>query len=197
VFVARRMEAVQDWYNQSVRTFKDLWADKYRLMLQFLNLATVVLSALMIWKALIVYTGSESPVVVVLSGSMEPTFYRGDILFLAMPDKPVRVGEIVVYNIKGRDIPIVHRVIEVHEPHEDNEEDDDVRMLTKGDNNRVDDRGLYNRGQLWLRQHEIMGRAQAWVPYVGMFTILLNDYPALKFVILGMMGIMIIANREE
>ena len=29
-----------------------------------------------------VVTGSESPVVVVLSGSMEPAFQRGDLLFL-------------------------------------------------------------------------------------------------------------------
>ena len=33
-------------------------------------------SALIIWKGLIVVTGSESPVVVVLSGSMEPGFKR-------------------------------------------------------------------------------------------------------------------------
>ena len=52
-------------------------------------------------------------VVVVLSGSMEPGFQRGDILFLNMGTAPVRTGEIVVFNIDGRDIPIVHRVIKV------------------------------------------------------------------------------------
>ena len=36
----------------------------------------IVTSALIIWKALICITGSESPVVVVLSGSMEPGFKR-------------------------------------------------------------------------------------------------------------------------
>ena len=34
----------------------------------------IVSSALMIWKGLMVVTGSESPIVVVLSGSMEPAF---------------------------------------------------------------------------------------------------------------------------
>ena len=48
----------------------------------------------------------ESPVVVVLSGSMEPAFQRGDILFLNNQDDPIRVGEIVVFKIKDRDIPI-------------------------------------------------------------------------------------------
>lgn len=47
---------------------------------------------------------------------MEPAFQRGDILFLRNNyDEPIRVGEIVVFKIAGREIPIVHRVIRVHE----------------------------------------------------------------------------------
>ena len=98
----------------------------------------IVSSALMIWKGLMVVTGSESPIVVVLSGSMEPAFhrwvsfrsdnygtrtrfsnasnFRGDLLFLTnYREESVRVGEIVVFKIEGRDIPIVHRVIKLHE----------------------------------------------------------------------------------
>ena len=52
------------------------------------------------------------------SGSMEPAFQRGDILFLTNYDDPIRVGEIVVFKVKDRDIPIVHRVIKVHEKHD-------------------------------------------------------------------------------
>lgn len=47
-----------------------------QLYYQGLNFAMIVSSALMIWKGLMVLTGSESPIVVVLSGSMEPAFYR-------------------------------------------------------------------------------------------------------------------------
>ena len=42
----------------------------------------IVGSALMLWKSLMGIFMTESPVVVVLSASMEPAFYRGDILFL-------------------------------------------------------------------------------------------------------------------
>lgn len=49
------------------------------------------------------------------SGSMEPAFQRGDILFLDNQPTRINVGEIVVYNVKGRDVPIVHRVLETHE----------------------------------------------------------------------------------
>lgn len=47
-----------------------------QLLYQGLNFAMIISSALMIWKGLMVVTGSESPIVVVLSGSMEPAFYR-------------------------------------------------------------------------------------------------------------------------
>ena len=47
---------------------------------------------------------------------MEPAFYRGDLLLLTNHrEEPIRVGEIVVFKIEGRDIPIVHRVLKVHE----------------------------------------------------------------------------------
>lgn len=83
---------------------------------QFLSFGMIVSSALMIWKGLMVVTGSESPIVVVLSGSMEPAFHRGDLLFLTnFREEPVRVGDIVVFKVEGRDIPIVHRVIKLHE----------------------------------------------------------------------------------
>ena len=58
---------------------------------------------------------------------MEPAFQRGDILFLNNQDDPIRAGEIVVFKIKDRDIPIVHRALKVHE-----RADGGVEVLTKG-----------------------------------------------------------------
>ncbi|CAG8475692.1 16578_t:CDS:2 [Acaulospora colombiana] len=63
----------------------------------------------MVWKGLALYTNSESPIVVVLSGSMEPAFYRGDLLFLGMPEEPIQIGDICVFKITDREVPIVHR----------------------------------------------------------------------------------------
>ena len=44
---------------------------------------------------------------------MEPAFYRGDILFLHMGFTPFRAGDIVVFKVADREIPIVHRIIKV------------------------------------------------------------------------------------
>uniref|UniRef100_A0A915Q638 Signal peptidase complex catalytic subunit SEC11 n=2 Tax=Bilateria TaxID=33213 RepID=A0A915Q638_9BILA len=163
-----------------------------QLFYQGLNFAMIVSSALMIWKGLMVVTGSESPIVVVLSGSMEPAFYRGDLLLLTNDDSdPIRAGDITVFKVEGRDIPIVHRVIKVHE--KSNEE---TKFLTKGDNNQVDDRGLYASGQFWLTRKDVVGRAKGFVPYVGMVTILMNDYPKLKYAVLIALGAFVILHRE-
>jgi signal peptidase len=99
-----------------------------QLLFQALNFLTVVSSGLMMWKGLCLITNSESPIVVVLSsvspfgvsaersavshagsqinadvwcrGSMEPAFYRGDILFLTNPaDVAYEVGDITVYKV--------------------------------------------------------------------------------------------------
>uniref|UniRef100_A0A8C6MPW4 Signal peptidase complex catalytic subunit SEC11 n=1 Tax=Mus spicilegus TaxID=10103 RepID=A0A8C6MPW4_MUSSI len=150
--------------------------NKRQLYYQVLNFGMIVSSALMIWKGLMVITGSESPIVVVLSGSMEPAFHRGDLLFLTnRVEDPIRVGEIVVFRIEGREIPIVHRVLKIHE-----KQDGHIKFLTKGDNNAVDDRGLYKQGQHWLEKKDVVGRARGFVPYIGIVTILMNDYPKFK-----------------
>ncbi|KAB5574168.1 hypothetical protein DKX38_001362 [Salix brachista] len=147
------------WIGETVDSIKSIQIRQ--LLTQAVSLGMIVTSALIIWKALMCITGSESPVVVVLSGSMEPGFKRvknkqwqhettlckwlgdcrsdastkylqheallsaltvllgfsddntGDILFLHMSKDPIRAGEIVVFNIDGREIPIVHRVIKV------------------------------------------------------------------------------------
>ena len=50
------------------------------------------------------------------SGSMEPAFFRGDLLLLTnYKDEDIRVGDITVFKISERPIPIVHRVIKLHE----------------------------------------------------------------------------------
>ena len=55
-----------------------------------------------------------------------------------------------------------------------------MKILTKGDNNRVDDRGLYAEGQMFIEPKEVIGRARIIVPYLGIFTIIMNDYPMVK-----------------
>ena len=97
--------------------------------------------------------------------------------------------------LAGREVPIVHRVLKVH-GHTNATGDGSVDFLTKGDNNPIDDRNLYALNQLWLKRSEVIGKAVASVPYVGMVPILLNDYPPLKYVLISLMGLFVLTTRD-
>ncbi|KAJ8627721.1 hypothetical protein MRB53_021028 [Persea americana] len=185
-----KRERKMGWIGETMDSIRSLQIRQ--VLNQAVSLGMIVTSALIIWKGLMCITGSESPVVVVLSGSMEPGFKRGDILFLHMSKDPIRAGEIVVFNVDGREIPIVHRVIKVHERQDTGE----VDVLTKGDNNFGDDRLLYAHGQLWLQKHHIMGRAVGFLPYVGWVTIIMTEKPIIKYVLIGALGLLVITSKE-
>jgi len=79
---------------------------------------------------------------VVISESMEPVFYKGDIVGLEKIDflgfhefdpEDVKIGDIVVYNAKWFPGPIIHRVINITE-------ENGTKLFTiKGDHNPVHD----------------------------------------------------------
>ncbi|KAI9831445.1 MAG: Signal peptidase complex catalytic subunit [Sarea resinae] len=163
-----------------------------QLASQILNFALVLSTAFMLWKGLSVATDSPSPIVVVLSGSMEPAFQRGDLLFLWNRGMDTKIGEVVVYNVRGKDIPIVHRVVRRF-----GGGPSPLRLLTKGDNNLADDTELYARGQDYLeRSRDIIGSVKGYIPFVGYVTILLSEHPWLKTVMLALMGAVVVLQRE-
>jgi len=103
---------------------------------------------------------------------MEPAFYRGDILFLANPPGiRYQTGDITVYKIPGADIPIVHRVLETHDVMLKKKQIDPSKLplkqliLTKGDNNFVDDIDLYD-GLEWLERKHMVGTVRGLVVFI-------------------------------
>ncbi len=161
---------------------------------QILNLSLVLSSAFMFWKGLSWFTNSESPIVVVLSGSMEPAFQRGDLLFLWNRQETLHAGDIVVYNIRGKSIPIVHRIVREHNNHNDKGSTATPQqlLLTKGDNNAVDDLNLYAYKQSYLtREKDIVGSVKGYLPKLGYITILLTEN---KYVKIGLLTIMALSS---
>ena len=69
----------------------------------------------------------------VVSGSMEPSLYAGDIVFVNtnVDFEDVEIGDVIIF--KHRDMNIVHRVIEATTI------DGQKYLKTKGDANKVDD----------------------------------------------------------
>ncbi|KAG7812009.1 hypothetical protein KL921_002275 [Ogataea angusta] len=166
-----------------------------------LSMAMVLASAFAFWKLFSIVTMSNSPIVVVLSGSMEPAFQRGDVLFLWNREEYVGVGDVVVYKLQEKDIPIVHRVVREHRVVEkDKKTKKKVQkqlLLTKGDNNERDDLPLYAYGQQYLeRKRDILGRVFGYVPLVGYVTILITENVYFKYALMALLGLSALVQDE-
>lgn len=72
----------------------------------------------------------------------------------------------------------------------------EAQLLTKGDNNNADDTDLYAQGQDYLARKDIIGSVVGYIPFVGYVTIMLAEHPWLKTVMLGIMGLLVVIQRE-
>lgn len=116
-----------------------------------------MLSTLIFLAVVVGVSGTSQPVPTVISGSMEPVMERGTLIAIHNWTDPA-VGDVVVFDVDGRDHPIVHRVTRY------------VRagcVRTKGDNNPVDDLFLYDQGQTCVDRAHIRGTVWPNVPFLG------------------------------
>ncbi|MEA4957063.1 hypothetical protein SDC9_17067 [bioreactor metagenome] len=113
---------------------------------------------------------------VVVSGSMEPVFFRGDIVVVEKADflgihefdpNNAKVGDIVVYNAKWFPNPVIHRII-----NETNVNGSKYYVI-KGDNNDVPDPYLVSPSQITERVVTI-GDQPFIIPKIGYITIWLK-----------------------
>jgi signal peptidase len=129
---------------------------------------------------------SESPLMVVSSGSMIPTLNVGDIIIVRGIDpQAVTVGTIIIFHSPYEyDMPIVHRVIAVD--HQGNL----ISFETKGDNNPGPDG--------WrVPAENLMGVYVAKVPYVGLLSLELRGPLGVTLIILLVALIIAIEYKES
>ncbi|OAG29724.1 signal peptidase, endoplasmic reticulum-type [Nematocida displodere] len=165
-------------------------------ILQVINAAYLLTSAYMIWKTAGVLCNTDSPIVVVLSESMYPGFDRGDILLLSNWKKTVFCGDICVFQVVEKEIPIVHRVIDRYHKGKNGSE---LRVMTKGDNNNSNDNFLYRKsGQMYLTTKNIQSLVfVSLFPYLGMLTIWANRWAWVKYAIMGFLFVSILFEQDE
>ncbi len=91
----------------------------------------------------------------VLSGSMEPCYHVGSLIFVRQTDRDrLSPGQSVTFTAEGG-IPVTHRVVEVLTG-----DDGQVRYRTKGDANQVPDAKP-------VAAHQVIGVPSFTVPYLG------------------------------
>lgn len=88
----------------------------------------------------------------VLSGSMEPTYHVGSLVYISkVSPEDVKVGDPITFNI-GEDTIVTHRVIEVDQ--------DNQCFKTKGDANNTEDGGT-------VAYSAVIGKPVFSIPYMG------------------------------
>ncbi|KAI6084733.1 putative signal peptidase I [Hypoxylon rubiginosum] len=157
------------------KTLRSLWPVLHTLSAIF-----------MLWKTLSIATNSPCPIHVVVSESMAPAFHRGDIIILSNLDHEIRVGDIPVIWFSQAPLPMVHRAIKViWGTRPGGQGEIEQLILTKGDNNELDDVALYPGDRKYVYRDEIIGVVRGYLPFLGWITILLNEVPYLKFGLIG------------
>lgn len=111
---------------------------------------------------------------VVVSGSMEPAFYRGDIVATENvntygiqefnPYTDVKVGDVVVYNAMWYSEPVIHRVIDIQQIN------GSKYYIIKGDNNDVQDPYPVSPEQIKSKVLKI-GDSLLIIPKIGYVTL--------------------------
>lgn len=92
----------------------------------------------------------------VLSGSMEPTYHVGSIIYVKdIEPQELKEREPVTYTLDGGTV-VTHRIIEVIEEENDNE----LSFRTKGDANEIADGGLLLAGN-------VIGKPVFSIPFLG------------------------------
>ncbi|MBE6485510.1 MAG: signal peptidase I [Methanosphaera stadtmanae] len=112
---------------------------------------------------------------VVVSGSMEPAFYRGDIVATENvntygiqefnPYTDVKVGDVVVYDAMWYSEPVIHRVIDIQQIN------GSQYYIIKGDNNDVQDPYPVSPEQVKSKVLKI-GDSLVIIPKLGYVTLL-------------------------
>ena len=103
----------------------------------------------------------------VLSGSMEPTYHSGSLIYVKDVDyKELEPGDVITFML-DEDTVATHRITEVVL---DEEEPDTLRYRTKGDANDAEDGSL-------VHYKNVIGSPVFTIPYLGYFADYIQNPP--------------------
>jgi len=127
--------------------------------------------------------GTETPLMVVSSGSMIPTLNVGDIILVrSINPNNITVGTIMIFHDpQNYDLLIVHRVAEVNHY-------SGLNFFTKGDNNPL-------RDEWRVPASDVIGVLAYTVPYVGLVSLELNGGVGLTLIIALIAALIILEYR--
>jgi len=146
-----------------------------KIIIAVVMISVAFFGSFLVYFILQISFNTETPIVVVVSGSMEPQIHKGDLLFV-MGREPETIkngtiidkdGDIIVFNAQGLwpsapIEPIVHRVINKYQI------GDTWYFDTKGDANSIPDAAS-------VPESRVIGVVVGGIPYIGWVKIFLTD----------------------
>lgn len=139
-------------------TIKKIW----NIVTSILVVAVVIIALLLAGPRLL---GMD--VFTVLSGSMEPTYHTGSLIYVKEVDyNHIEPGQVITFML-DEDTVATHRVVEVVP---DAEDPTVLRFRTKGDANDAEDGGL-------VHYKNVLGTPVFTVPYMGYFANYIQNPP--------------------
>jgi len=148
---------------------KKLWQNEY--FKTAISMLLVILLFLIFWYGSIAYFNTESPYLVVSSGSMRPTLEVGDLIIvkrvplLQLNAAPMN-GDIIVYKKPNGDL-VVHRLVNKTKI------DGGYILITKGDANTVSDHPFPDQ--------RYIGKVVARMPFIGHISLFTNTTEGFYF----------------
>lgn len=119
----------------------------------------------------------------VLSGSMEPTFHVGSLIYVKETDpQDLQPGDAITYMVNETTV-VTHRIVGVVP---DDTEPDTLWFRTKGDANDMEDTAL-------VHYRNVLGKAVFSIPFLGYLSSYIQSPPGLYVALGGAAVLLIIA----
>ena len=159
------------------------------------NKETMLFIAIGIFAAITVNYGmsivmaTQYPIVAVESNSMSPFFYKGDILIIkGLTPQELKIGDVIVFSVTGRNVPIVHRLIE---------KNNDGTYQTKGDAN-----SNQHEWEKRIEFRQIEGKQIFILPFLGWMKIGITEIILANILIIAVIVglitfIYLVTNKKE
>ena len=137
--------------------------DKSKKIVNRFNFNVFTVPLLVVLIVLVIFTSGifKYQLVAIASDSMNPAYYKGDTLMVEKCSiNKIKVGDILVFMSDNR--IITHRVIKIYK------ENDKIKFITKGDNNKT-------RDDIISDDSNYIGKGIFILKYIGYPTIWINE----------------------
>lgn len=132
---------------------------------------------------------TSTPIAYISSGSMEPTYYTGDLVIIkGVKGKEIHVGDVIVFQPIGYKDLILHRVAAKKYV------DGKYYFLTKGDNPRTN---IYIDGWGWVPEDRVKGKVIGRIPLIGYVFMLISTIEGKLLILLTIFVLLMLDFSDE